>query len=182
MPCGKALLELGHLRAHRVRDRRSRCCRGAGRSESRPRCGCRASRAARSCPSRARRARRRAGARSGRLVAGLDDDVLEILSSTRRPLVLIASWKFGARWRRRRRAELAGRDLHVLLANRVDDVARGQAARGDLLRIEPDAHRVVAAAELLHVADAVEARQLVLDVQRDEVRRGRSGRSDHRAR
>ncbi len=67
--------------------------------------------------------------------------------------------------RHRLGAELAGGDLHVLLAHRAQHVAGGQAARGDLVRIEPQAHRVVAAAEQLRVADAGDARQLVLDVQ-----------------
>ena len=44
-------------------------------------------------------------------------------------------------------------------------VAGRQAALGDLLRVEPDAHGVVAAAEQLHLADAVDAREAVLDVQ-----------------
>ena len=40
----------------------------------------------------------------------------------------------------------------------------------DLVRIEPDAHRVFASAEQLHVADARQPRQRVLDVQRGVVR------------
>jgi hypothetical protein len=66
---------------------------------------------------------------------------------------------------RRTLADHAGRDLHVLLADRVHDVAGGQVARSDLLRVEPDAHRVVARTEQLDVAHAGDARQLVLDVQ-----------------
>jgi len=37
------------------------------------------------------------------------------------------------------------------------------AARSDLVRIEPDAHRIVAAAEQPYLADAGNARELVLD-------------------
>ena len=37
-----------------------------------------------------------------------------------------------------------------------DDVAGRQAALRDLLRIEPHAHRIVAAAEQLHLTDAGE--------------------------
>jgi hypothetical protein len=43
-------------------------------------------------------------------------------------------------------------------ADRGDDVVGGQAALGDLLRVEPDAHGVVARAEQLHVADALDLR------------------------
>ena len=49
-------------------------------------------------------------------------------------------------------ADDAGGDLHVLLADRRHDVGGGEAARRrPCLRIEPDAHRVVARAEELHV-------------------------------
>jgi hypothetical protein len=41
------------------------------------------------------------------------------------------------------------------LADRGDDVAGREPALRDLLRVEPDAHRVVARAEQLHVADAL---------------------------
>ena len=51
-----------------------------------------------------------------------------------------------------------------------DDFAGGQAARGDLVGIEPDAHRIIAGAEDVDVADAVDARQHVLHVKRRVVR------------
>jgi len=60
-------------------------------------------------------------------------------------------------------AELAGRDLDVLLSDGAHHVARGHAARSDLVRIEPNAHRIVAAAEQPYLADAGNARELVLD-------------------
>src|SRR5260221_10969379 len=60
-------------------------------------------------------------------------------------------------------AELAGRDLDVLFLDGAHHVARGHAARSDLLRIEPNAHRVVAAAEQPYLADAGNARELILD-------------------
>jgi hypothetical protein len=65
----------------------------------------------------------------------------------------------------RRGADHASRRLHVLAADRSDHVAGRQAALRHLLRIEPDAHRVVARAKQLHVADAFDARQPVLDVE-----------------
>ena len=72
-----------------------------------------------------------------------------------------------------RLADLAGGDLHVLLADRVDDVLRRQAAGLELLRVEPDPHAVVAGAEDVDVADAVDAAQLVADAQRGVVARNR---------
>ena len=66
---------------------------------------------------------------------------------------------------RRRRAEDAGRDLDVLLANRANDVGRRQPARRQPIGIEPDAHAVLAGAEHLRAADAGDARQLVLHPQ-----------------
>ena len=63
----------------------------------------------------------------------------------------------GARLRHRRLVDHAGRDLHVLAAQRGDHVAGGQIARRELVGIEPDAHRVVARAEDGDIADAVDA-------------------------
>src|SRR5262249_30003872 len=60
-----------------------------------------------------------------------------------------------------RLADLAGGDLHVLLAQNADDVGGGQVARGELVGVEPDAHAVVAAAEDEDIADAVEAGEAV---------------------
>ena len=65
---------------------------------------------------------------------------------------------------------LAGAGAQVVACARTaadldETVAGGEAAAGDLLGIEPDSHRVAAGAEDLHVADAVQPRQLVLDPQ-----------------
>ncbi len=49
--------------------------------------------------------------------------------------------------RRRRRADLAGGHLLALLLQRLDHVLRRQAARLQLVRIEPDAHRILPGAE-----------------------------------
>src|SRR5438270_867826 len=49
--------------------------------------------------------------------------------------------------------------------HRVDHVGRGQFQVGHLVRVEPDAHRVLAFAEGVHVADARDAGQVVLDPQ-----------------
>ena len=79
-------------------------------------------------------------------VPRLDDDVAELLG-----LVQPAQRGHGvlevvARGHRRL-ADLAGGDLHVLLAQRLDDVAGRQVARRQLVRVEPDAHAVVLLAQ-----------------------------------
>ena len=67
-------------------------------------------------------------------------------------------------FRRRRIADASSRDVDVLLAQRVDDVAGGQLPRGETHRIEPDAHRVLALAEDDDVGDAGHTLQRILDV------------------
>ena len=66
---------------------------------------------------------------------------------------------------RRRLADLAGGDLDVLLGDRVLHVDRGDAEIGELVGIEPDAHRIAPLAEDLHVADAGQALQRIDDLQ-----------------
>ena len=90
--------------------------------------------------------------------AGLEDDVAELL------LVEQAAARVHAelvvdRHGHRRRADHAGRDLHVLLADGAHHVARGEAAGRHLVGIEPDPHGVVAAAEHLHLTDAGDPRR-----------------------
>ena len=63
-------------------------------------------------------------------------------------------------------ADLAGRDLGVLLGDRVGDVGRGQVAEGHLAGVEPDPHAVVALAEVGDVADAREPGDLVAELDR----------------
>ena len=101
--------------------------------------------------------------------AGFDDDVAEGLGVGEAALGLDVELK-GAGDRNRRLVDHASGDLHVLAAKRRDHVASGQIADGELLGVEPDAHRVVARAEDGDVADAVDARQHVLHVQRRVVR------------
>ena len=67
--------------------------------------------------------------------------------------------------RRRRLADLAGGDLDVLLGDGVLHVDRGDAELGELVGIEPDAHRIAPLAEDLHVADAGQALQRIDDLQ-----------------
>ena len=62
---------------------------------------------------------------------------------------------------RGRRADLSGRHLHVLLAQRADDFAGRDAAARQPVRIQPQPHRVLALAEDLDAADAGHALQIV---------------------
>ena len=98
------------------------------------------------------------------LVVRLDDDVAELLRVGEAALRLDIELE-GAGLRHGRLIDHASRDLHVLGAQRVDDVAGGQVAQRELLRIEPDAHRVVAGAEDGDVAHAVDAGKHVLHMQ-----------------
>ena len=84
--------------------------------------------------------------------------------STKRPCVLTTIWKLVAAGHRRL-GELARGHLHVLGSQRLDDFGPREAERLDPLGVEPDAHAVLARAVELHVADAVDARQLVLHLQ-----------------
>ena len=70
----------------------------------------------------------------------------------------------------RRRADRAAGNLHVLLAQRLDDVAGRHAVGRQLLRVEPDAQRIFALAEDDDVADAVEPQQHVADARAGIVR------------
>jgi hypothetical protein len=70
----------------------------------------------------------------------------------------------------RRRADLAGRELRVLLVDRRDDVAGRELELREAVGLEPDPHRVVLRAEDLHVGRAGQPLQLVEDVERDVVR------------
>ena len=86
-----------------------------------------------------------------------------------RPSVWTAIWKRAGRFRRRL-IDGAGRDLDIGGLQRRDGVAGREAADLQLRRIEPYAHRIVAGAEHDGVADAVDAGDDVLDVDRGVVR------------
>ena len=94
---------------------------------------------------------------------GLDNDVLE-LRSVVEPAIHIERVLKRLPRRRRRGADLAGGDLLVLLLDGLDHVLRHQCPRLQLVRVEPDAHRVLTGAEYGDVADARKARQLVADI------------------
>ncbi len=57
------------------------------------------------------------------------------------------------------------RDLNILCPQSSEDFTGAQIVGRDFIRIEPDTHRIFAAAYDLHVADARQARKQVLDVQ-----------------
>src|SRR5207245_2695648 len=61
----------------------------------------------------------------------------------------------------RRLPDLPGRHLDVLLLDGADDVADTQVARGQLVRVQPDAHAVIALANVGHVTHPLEPRQLI---------------------
>ena len=61
-------------------------------------------------------------------------------------------------------AKLAGGNFYVLLGQRVDDVERGEAARGQLGGVEPEAHGVLALAEDDDRADTGDALERVGDI------------------
>ena len=102
------------------------------------------------------------------VLARLDDDVLELRTS-RQPARRAHAQLIHLVGRRRRVADAAGGDLHVLLAQRADDVAGRQAARRQLVRVEPQPHRELALAEDDDVADAGHALERVAHVEVDVV-------------
>jgi hypothetical protein len=61
-------------------------------------------------------------------------------------------------------------DAPILRADRVDEIVRRQAARLQLARVHPNPHAVVLRAHDVDAADALHARQLVLDVHARVVR------------
>ena len=79
-------------------------------------------------------------------VAGLHDHVAEFGNIGETALDLDGVLEVDA-GRRRRRADLTGRDLLALLLQREHHVGGVEAARIEFFRIEPDAHRILAGAE-----------------------------------
>ena len=112
----------------------------------------------------ARLAAAASSASTGRLV-GLEDDVAELVRVDQTAQRVDGQLELLTR-RRRLLADLAGRDLEVLLADRVDHVHRGQVERRQLVRVEPGPHAVVALAQVGHAGDARQPAQLVLDLDR----------------
>ena len=89
------------------------------------------------------------------VVTGLDDDVAELLLVAEPAGGVQRDLKFGLFEGGAPSWPAATCTFCSRIA--VDHVAGRQIAHGEFLRVEPDAHRVVAAAEDLHVAHAREA-------------------------
>ena len=96
--------------------------------------------------------------------AGTNHDVLELFFSDQAALGIHRQLEAGVT-RRRLGAQGTGCHLAVLLADRCDHVGRRQVARSGFVRIEPHAQGVVAHAEQLHVTDAAQACQFILDIE-----------------
>ena len=95
---------------------------------------------------------------------GLQDNVGELLWSGQ-PAERLNIELIGRISRHRRLVQDAGGNLHVLRLQRREHFAGVELVSGHLVRIEPDAHRIVARAEQLHVAHAGKPRQRVLYMQ-----------------
>ena len=93
----------------------------------------------------------------------LDDDVLELLDLVQPPGHVQRELEALARGRGRH-AQLAGRDLEVLLLDGADDVARVEPEGLEHLGVQPDPHAVLARAEDGHVAHARQPRDDVAQV------------------
>ncbi len=89
---------------------------------------------------------------------GTHDDVAELLGVTQSPGGVDLHFERGA-FRCRRLPDLAGGDLDVLFRDGLLDVDRGDPELGELVRIEPDPHRITPLAENLDVAHARHALQ-----------------------
>ena len=90
----------------------------------------------------------------------LDNDLAELLGRLQAPFNLYRKLIGHAAVERRRADRAAGR-LDVLGAEGCDDLGGGKIAGCGLARINPDPHRVEAAAEYLNAADALDAEQAV---------------------
>ena len=110
-----------------------------------------------------------AEARHAAVIADVDDHVVELGGVGEAALDVHRVLELRGSFRQRRPANDAGGDLHVLLGHGVDDVVGGEASCGQLVGVEPEAHRVVAHAEDIDVADTRETRDLVLDLERGVV-------------
>src|SRR5262249_18708288 len=83
-----------------------------------------------------------------------DDDILELPRICKPTqgldIELECAWAC-----RRRLIEDARGDLYILRLEGADDLAGGQVARGDLVGVKPDAHRIIPCPPDAHIADAI---------------------------
>ncbi len=104
------------------------------------------------------------------LLTTFDNDVLELLFPRQAALHRDRQLEgHVGPCRDRRLTDAAGGDLDVLLLDRPNHVAGGHLQRGQLVRVQPDPHAVIARSQEGHIADTLEARQVILDVEQREV-------------
>ena len=102
------------------------------------------------------------------ILRGFQDNVAELVFGMQAALGVNGDQEI-ALFRQRLGAKLPGGHLHVLLLHRRDHVRSGQPAGRDLVRVQPDAHRVFTRAENLNLPHTGQTRQLVLHLQRGVV-------------
>ena len=102
-------------------------------------------------------------AHQGAVRLGPHDDVLELLDAGQAALRAHRVGELLA-LRRRLAADLAGRVHRVLCLERADDLVRGDVELPQGVGIDPEPDGVLARAEDLHLADAGDARQRVVEV------------------
>ncbi len=101
--------------------------------------------------------------------AGFDDDVGELFGIDESALSVDGVLELGGAFGKGEAADDAGGDLHVLVADGVDEITGGDIARSEFFRIEPESHGVIAGAEDEDIADAGEAGDFILDLKGGEV-------------
>ena len=94
----------------------------------------------------------------------LDDDFAELLFVEQPPLCADGELEILAGGDRRL-ADGAGGHLEVLLSDGADGIAGRHVARGELFRVKPDAHGVIARPENCDISDTLNAGELVLHLQ-----------------
>src|SRR5438132_6867613 len=112
-----------------------------------------------------------ADARNLAILSCAHNDVAELFFRREAPLGVYKQLKCCASRICRRSTKHARRNLHVLLAYRLDHVRGRQVVRSQFVWVEPHAHAEIARAEHLYVADAREAAQLIFDLENGEIRK-----------
>ena len=97
--------------------------------------------------------------------ASLNDDVAKLFLVRESALRANGVLKCRRAVRNRWRPDDSGSNLHILLLKRLHDVLRREIARCGLIRVDPNAHRIFARAEDIDIAYAVEARELVANLE-----------------
>src|SRR5258706_2373176 len=88
-----------------------------------------------------------ADARDAAIGAGLDDDFSKLVGCGEAALGVDGELELGAAGREGLATDDAGGDLDVLLLDGFYSITGAEIARGELVWVEPDAHRVIASAE-----------------------------------